>query len=239
MNILSIIPARGGSKGIPHKNIRLLNGKPLLAYAIHNALNSSFINRVVVSTDDPEIGITAKKFGAEIMWRPNEISQDRTSSERALLHTIETLRKSEGYYSDITVFLQCTSPLTLPKDIDGTIQVLLDENADTALAVTPFHHFLWRKDKIEGSVGINHDKMIRLTRQEREPQYLETGAVYVMRTEGFIKHKHRFFGKTAVYVMPKSRVLEIDQSSDFELAELLMAQKNNQKGEPKRLSTER
>jgi CMP-N-acetylneuraminic acid synthetase len=98
----------------------------------------------------------------------------------------------------------------------------MEENADSALAVTPFHFFLWRRDKGGDAVGINHDKQVRPLRQEREPQFLETGAVYVMRTQGFKSAKHRFFGKTAMYVMPPERCLEVDEPVDFRIAEALM-----------------
>jgi N-acylneuraminate cytidylyltransferase len=222
MNILAIIPARGGSKGVPRKNVLPLAGKPLLAYNVGAAKGSRFINRVVVTTDDAEIGAVAQEFGAEVVWRPAEISGDMASSESALLHTLDHLRETENYEADILVFLQCTSPLTIPEDIDGTIQALLDGNADTALAVIPFHYFLWRPTESGDAEGINHHKSVRPLRQEREPQYLETGAVYVMRVPGFVEAKHRFFGTTAMYEMPAARRLEIDEPVDFQVAEILI-----------------
>jgi N-acylneuraminate cytidylyltransferase len=221
MHTLAIIPARGGSKGIPRKNVRLLAGTPLIAYTIQQALRSRFVNRLVVSTDDAEIAAVAQQYGAEVVWRPAEISGDTASSESALLHVLETLQAQEGYQPDILVFLQCTSPLTLAEDIDGTVQALLDQDADSALAVIPFHYFLWRQTG-EDAIGINHDKSVRPLRQQREPQYLETGAVYVMRAAGFLQKQHRFFGKTAMYVMPAERRLEIDDPVDFEVAVVLM-----------------
>jgi N-acylneuraminate cytidylyltransferase len=138
------------------------------------------------------------------------------------LHTLKHLNESENYESDLLVFLQCTAPLTLPEDIEGTIQALLEENADSALAVTPCYHFLWRHNKQKGAVGINHDKSVRPLRQEREPQYIETGAVYAMHTRGFLAARHRFFGKTAMYVMPSERCLEIDEPGDLFVAEALV-----------------
>ncbi len=221
MNCLAIIPARGGSKGIPRKNVRLLAGQPLIAYNIQQALRSRFINRLVVSTDDAEIAAVSRQYGAEVVWRPAEISGDSASSEAALLHTLEHLRQSEGYQPDVLVFLQCTSPLTQSEDIDGTVQAMLDAGAETALAVIPFHYFLWRQT-VEDAVGINHDKRVRPLRQEREAQYLETGAVYVMNVPGFLQARHRFFGKTALYEMPAERRLEIDDPVDFQVAEVLM-----------------
>jgi len=225
MEILAIIPARGGSKGIPRKNVLPLAGKPLIAYTIENALNATIVSRVVVSTDDTEIGAVSQHFGAEVVWRPDEISGDLASSELALLYTLDYLKKTEGYEPELVVFLQCTSPLTLPEDIDGAVQVLLDKNADCTLAVTPFFHFLWQKDEKGSVVGINHNMLERPMRQERQSQFLETGAIYVMRTPGFKKAKHRFFGKCAMYVMPSERCLEIDEPKDFLIAESLLREK--------------
>ncbi len=222
MECLAIIPARGGSKGIPRKNILPLAGKPLIAYNIEQARLAQGVNRVVVSTDDAEIGAVARQYGAEVVWRPAEISGDSASSESALLHVLESLHASEGYRPDVLVFLQCTSPLTLAEDIDGTLQALLDAQADTALAVIPFHYFVWKPEPDGDAVGINHDKGYRPLRQQREPQYLETGAVYVMRVPGFEAARHRFFGKTAMYIMPPERRLEIDDPVDFQVAEVLL-----------------
>jgi len=226
MECLAIIPARGGSKGIPRKNVLPLAGKPLIAYNIEQAHLAQKVSRVVVSTDDEEIAAVAQHYGAEVVRRPAEISGDTASSESALLHVLEHLHQSENYQPDLVAFLQCTSPLTLAEDIDGTIQALEDQGADTALAVIPFHYFLWRSypGNPDGAdaIGINHDKKVRPLRQEREPQYLETGAVYVMNTAGFEIARHRFFGKTAMYVMPSERRLEIDEPVDFQVAEVLL-----------------
>ena len=224
MDCLAIIPARGGSKGIPRKNILPLLGKPLIAYNIEQARRSRLVSRVVVSTDDPEIGAAAERYGAEVIWRPAEISGDTASSESALLHALEHLQQVEGYQPDLLVFLQCTSPLTLAEDIDGTIQSMLDQAADSALAAIPFHYFIWQVGESGEASGINHDKRYRPLRQERQPQYLESGAVYVMRVPGFLQARHRFFGKTALYVMPAERLLEIDDPVDFKVAETLMRQ---------------
>lgn len=229
MQTLAIIPARGGSKGILRKNIRILAGKPLIAHTIDCALQTKYLSRLIVSTDDPEIAKAAKEYRSEVVMRPAAISGDRASSESALLHVLDHLANTDAYEPDLVVFLQCTSPLTLPEDIDGTIQALLDENADSALAVTPFHYFLWNQNESGNAVGINHDKRFRPLRQDRERQFLETGAVYVMRTQDFKETKHRFFGKTAIYVMPPERCLEIDDPVDFSIAEVLMRECQKQR----------
>lgn len=222
MKAIAIIPARGGSKGIPHKNLQRLADKPLVAHTIKQAQSAHTIGRVLVSTDDAKIGAVAQYYGAEVVWRPAEISGDTASSEAALLHTLATLQQNEGTLPDLIVFLQCTSPLTRAEDIDGTVHALLTEHADTALAATPFHYFLWQQTENGDAVGVNHDKRVRLLRQQRTLQYRETGAVYVMRTEGFLQAKHRFFGKTALYVMPAERCLEIDDPFDLQMAEWLL-----------------
>lgn len=229
MQTLAIIPARGGSKSIPRKNVRFLAGKPLIAHTIEQARQAKLVNRVVVSTDDAEIAAVSQQYNAEIVWRPAEISGDTATSEAALLYTLSFLREQESYLPDILVFLQCTSPLTLAADMDASVWTLLESNADSALAVVPFHYFLWQPTASGEAIGINHDKRVRPLRQQRAPQYLETGAVYVMRTQGFLEAKHRFFGKTVMYVMPTERCLEIDEPVDFEIAEHRMRQQQQQR----------
>ncbi len=168
MKILSIIPARGGSKGITRKNVRILGGSSLVGRTIMASLGTTRITRTIVSTDDMEIANVALEYGAEVVGRPPAISKDDSLSEDALLHVLDYLKTRRAYEPDIVVWLQCTSPLTTSEDIDGTIQTLIDENADSALSVVPFHYFLWDKD----ANGINHDKTTRLRRQERDYQFV-------------------------------------------------------------------
>jgi len=216
---LAIIPARGGSKGIPRKNVLPLAGIPLIAHMIRAAQTASRVTRVVVSTDDAEIAAVARAHGAEVIDRPSALSGDDAKSEDALLHVLDTLGRDEGYEPELLVFLQCTSPLTLADDIDATIAALQESGADSALAVTAFHYFLWKQTAEGDAVGVNHDKRVRLMRQQREAEFLETGAVYVMKTEGFRRNRHRFFGRTAMHEIPSDRVLEIDDPFDFTRAE--------------------
>ena len=224
--ILAIIPARGGSKGIPLKNIVPLSGAPLLSYNLKAARDAKKISRIVVSTDNLKISEVAKQYGAEVCLRPEGISGDFSSSEDALLHVLEKLYEDERYVPDIVVFLQCTSPLTLAEDIDGIIEKYLSEKADTALSVAPFHYYVWSEDENGEGQGINHDKMSRSMRQERKNQFLENGAIYVMETAGFLQHRFRFFGKTITYLMPEERSHEIDEPVDLLIAEAMMIQMN-------------
>ncbi|WP_425395010.1 cytidylyltransferase domain-containing protein [Aeoliella sp.] len=222
MNCVGIIPARGGSKGIPGKNLAEVGGKPLLSWCIESALRSKSIDRLVVSTDDPQIADISAQLGAEVVIRPPELSGDLVASEEALLHALAHLRAVEDYHPTLLAFLQCTAPLTLPEDIDGTINVLQVEEADSALAVAPFHSFLWKRHPASGGMGINHDHTQRLMRQQIKPQYREAGAVYAMNVAGFRRAGHRFFGKIALYEIPTERCWEIDQPFDVEVANTLL-----------------
>jgi len=221
----AVIPARGGSKGIPGKNLKRIAGQPLVAWTIQAAKRARHVQRVIVSTDDPAIAQVAREHGAEVVERPAELSNDTASSESALLHALEHLEQAQDYRPELLVFLQCTSPLTEPGDIDGTIELLQEQKADSACSVARFHYFLWRPVADGGAEGINHDKRVRLRRQDREPEFLETGAVYVMRAAGFRASRHRFFGKTVLYETPAERVCEIDEPIDLQLAELRLRQR--------------
>lgn len=225
---VAIIPARGGSKSVPRKNVLPLCGKPLIGWTIEAALGAQSVDRVVVSTDDAEIANTSERFGAQVVWRPLEISGDSASSESALLHALDHLAQCQAYRPQTLAFLQCTSPLTASEDVDGTVNALYANNADSALAVANFHYFLWRRQADGSCEGINHDKSVRLLRQQREPQFIETGAVYAMRVEGFLKAKHRFFGTTAMYTMPIERTLEIDEPVHLRIAEMILRERETQ-----------
>ncbi len=218
----AVIPARGGSKGVPRKNLRTIAGKPLIAHTIAAARRSRHLDRIIVSSEDPEIRAVAEEYGVETVVRPAALSDDHASSESALLHVLGHLRNTESYQPDILVFLQCTSPLTVASDIDGIVEKLLDDDADTALSVCKFYHFLWDYDERGNACGINHDKAVRKHRQERSSHFLETGAVYAMRVPGFLRAKHRFFGRTTLFTVPSGRSIEIDHPIDFQIAEALL-----------------
>ena len=220
---IAIIPARGGSKGIPGKNLVPLAGKPLIVHTIEAALDAKTIRQVYVSTDDAEISKVASEAGAKVIQRPAELASDTATSESALAHALEWIKAKEGYLPEYFAFLQCTSPLTLPADIDGTMQLLVDNKADSAFVACMFHHFLW-EETAEGSRGVNHHHSQRLRRQDKKPQFLEAGSVYAMKTEGFLEARHRFFGRIAMHEIPSSRVFEIDEPQDLLIAEKLMLQ---------------
>ncbi len=219
MKTLTIIPARGGSKGIPGKNNQMVNGKPLIAWMIEAAVGADSVDEVVVTTDDAHTKDIAVSYGVGVVNRPPELATDTASSESALLHVLYVVKEQP----ELIVFLQPTSPLTTSEDIDGVVGKLMDEEADSALSVVPFHYFLWNKD----GDALNHDKLTRPRRQDRKPQFVETGGVYVMKVKGFSEAKHRFFGKTVVYNCGNYPHIEIDEPHDLIIAETLLKEKNN------------
>jgi len=216
---VAIIPARGGSKGVPRKNVRMLGGRPLIAYAIAAARAAKLVDRVLVSTDDSEIAAVARQHGAGVVERPAELASDTASSESALLHALESLRADDAE-PELVMMIQCTSPLTSAADLDGTVQRLLDTGADSCFSAVPFHHFLWQEDD-EGIVhGVGHGGALRKRRQDQaHPPLLENGAVYVMRVAPFLESEHRFCGKTVAHVADPIRALEIDDPMDWARAE--------------------
>jgi YrbI family 3-deoxy-D-manno-octulosonate 8-phosphate phosphatase len=218
---LCVIPARGGSKGIPGKNLCTVGGIPLVGRSVLAARSSRAITRVVVSTDDPKIAEVARQYGGEVIVRPAELASDSASSESALLHVLEELRQTNAVDPELVCMLQCTSPFTTGPQIDATVQALVSEGADCALTVAPATRFLWRRDADGGAAPVNHDMHTRLRRQEMQPDYVETGAVYVMRREGFVKAGHRFFGTIALNEVPGEYGLEIDSLTDLNAAQLL------------------
>ncbi len=215
MTAVAIIPARGGSKGVPRKNLAEVGGLPLLVRTIHAARTVPSLARVIVSTDDDGIAAIARHAGADVVLRPPELATDDAPSELALLHVLDELRHREGMTPDVTVFLQCTSPFTTGADIEAVLETLVEEAADSVFTAQPFTHFLWRRDATGRMTGVNHDATMRVMRQHREEEYLENGAIYAMRTEGFLRSRHRFFGAVAVHVMPPGRSLEIDTQEDL------------------------
>ena len=220
-DIFAIIPARGGSKGIRNKNLKEIDGIPLIKRTINIAKESKFINRIFVSTNSQEIATLCQKSGADIIHRPTELGLDQTSSEDVLIHAIEYLEESKKIIPKLVVFLQCTSPFSLTKDIDGTIEKLIEDGADCAFAGADFKHFLWNQ-KGDFMAGINHDeKVSRQRRQDLKPQYIEAGSVYVFKTSGFLKSKNRFFGKITMNKISPKRILEIDDQFELEMAKNL------------------
>ncbi|MFC3693960.1 cytidylyltransferase domain-containing protein [Chenggangzhangella methanolivorans] len=216
-----MIPARGGSKGVPRKNVRPLGGAPLIARTVAAARAARLVDAVYVSTDDPEIAAAARAAGAEVVDRPAEISGDQASSESALLHALDMI-EAEGDPVDVLVFLQCTSPFTTAAEIDACADAIGKNGAACSFTASPNHGFLWGVDADGFAAGVNHDHTKpRKRRQDLPPQYLETGAVYAMNAVAFRAAGVRFCGPAALVSVDAAPV-EIDTEDDFALAEAML-----------------
>ncbi|MFF0422891.1 cytidylyltransferase domain-containing protein [Streptomyces sp. NPDC004520] len=218
--VLAVVPARGGSKGVPAKNLAPVAGVPLVARAVRACLGARHVTHVVVSTDDEAIAAAARGAGAEAVRRPAGIAGDTATSEAAVLHAMDAFEAVHGRPADVVLLVQCTSPFLTSVEVGETAGRITSGAADTAFTAAPTHGFLWR-ETATGAEGVNHDKAYRPRRQDREPEYLETGAVYAMDATGFRAHGHRFFGRTALVVTDPARVLEIDDPHDLARARAL------------------
>lgn len=217
---LVMIPARGGSKGIPGKNLQPVAGVPLLARSVRAALAARSVGAIWVSSDDATIGRCAEGEGAGWLQRPARLAGDQASSEAALLDGLAQLGR-QGPLPELFVFLQCTSPFTTGSQIDGVVQALLASTANMAFSVVPWHGFLWRHDENGQGIGVNHDASLpRQRRQDLAPTYLETGAIYVIRTAPFLEQGNRFIHPT-LPVPIQALAPEIDSPEDLRLCEQL------------------
>jgi YrbI family 3-deoxy-D-manno-octulosonate 8-phosphate phosphatase len=213
VSVVAVIPARGGSKGVPGKNTALVGGVPLVARAVQAARAAHRVDRVLVSTDDVAIAAAARSAGAEIVTRPAALAGDTATSEAALLHALDTAAPA----ATVVLLVQCTSPFLTAADLDAVAAPVLDGYADSAFTAAPSHGFLWRPD----GTGINHDPSGRPRRQDRPVELLETGAAYAMRADLLRATGHRFAGRVLPVAVAPERTLEIDEPADLERARLL------------------
>jgi len=219
MNIISIIPARGGSKSIPKKNLVDFIGEPLILKTITQAQNSFNINRTIVSTDDKEIKDIALERKAEVIDRPKEISGDLATTESALLHVLDTLKIKENYIPDLVVLLQITSPLRKKTDIDLAIEQLITTKADSLISGSKFEDFLFWEHKEDTWEAVNYNPDNRGRRQDRNPQFVENGSIYVFKPDILYKFNNRIGGKMIVYEMEFWQSWQIDAYEEIELLE--------------------
>ena len=210
-NIIAIIPARGGSKGIPNKNIIDCMGKPLIAHSIEYAKESDLVTSIYVSTDDAKIAEVAKQYGAEIIDRPDSISGDTATTESAIEHVLNNIPKP-----DIVILLQATSPLRPKGSLNKSIKKMTSEKYDSLLSLSPTHRFSW---KINGDEAIPKydfkNRPRRLDIPESEQAYIENGSIYIFTYENFIKHNNRLGGKIGYVVFEEEFSFEIDTPTDL------------------------
>lgn len=226
MTIVAIIPARGGSKGIYKKNIRMLREKPLLAYSIEKGLQCQLIDRVIVTTDDEEIARVAKEYGAEVPFlRPKELAQDTTPMIPVLRHAVTYLEKEENIHIDIIVLLSPPAPFREVSDIESCIKKLMEEEVDSVISVCETEHnpyFQMVEFRDNRIVRLLKEGKIITRRQDAPMVYRLNDSVYAIKRDVLMRENRILTDNTIGYVMPAERSLDIDHPLDFEFAEFLI-----------------
>ena len=220
MQILAVIPARGGSKGIPKKNIRLMYGKPLISYSINNAKNSHYITDVFVTTDSDEIAEVAEEYGAEVIKRDESLSSDLVTLDPVIYHAKNCAEKIKNKKYDVVVTLQPTSPLLKVATLDNAIEYFIKGNFDTVISVINKPHLSWGK-KENKIVPLYKE---RKNRQELPPQYFETGAFLIAKSDA-VKNNTRIGENVSVFEVPEEESIDIDDKNDWLLTENIMKRK--------------
>ena len=226
MSCLAIIPARGGSKRIPRKNIALVAGKPLIAWAIENAQQTKGVDRIVVSTDDLEIAEVSKKWGAEVPFiRPEEYARDETPGTDVILHAVRWLEENENYRPTSILLLQPTSPLREVEDIEKALELLNSGRTDSVVSVCPVHqHPYWMKKlDAEGRMSpfVEVAKEID-RRQDLPPVYGLNGAIYLVTRDALMNGRSFYTPNTLATIMPEEHSLDMDTEWDLHVADLIL-----------------
>lgn len=224
--MLAIIPARGGSKGLPKKNIRDFDGKPLIFYSIKAAKKSRFIDRIIVSTDDKEIAQISEMYGAEVPFlRPKELATDTSQAIDTYLYTINEINKQSNNLIDEFIVLQPTSPLRREIDINEAISLFREKNADSVISVFEAKHppNWYKKISNHGILADYFQGENSLNRQEYQKTYLPNGAIFILKYHVLKKTRSYYTEKSFAYIMPAELSIDIDNLWDFQLAELLIS----------------
>lgn len=225
MKVIATICARGGSKGVPGKNIRVLCGKPLIAHTIEVARRCRLIDRIIVSTDDPKIAEVAREYGAEVPFlRPKELAQDDTPKLPVIRHAVQFMETQEGYCPDIVVDLDATSPLRTEKDIEACIKMVRDEEANNVFSVTEAHRnpYFNMIEIVDGKVRPVKEPDQPITRRQDAPQvYDENASIYVWKRDILMNNDSLYLDKTKIYLMPRWAI-DIDSETDFKFVEFTL-----------------
>jgi CMP-N-acetylneuraminic acid synthetase len=227
MKAIAFVFARGGSKGLPGKNIRLLGGKPLIAWSIEHALAVKRVDRVIVSTDSEEIAAVARQFGAEVPFiRPEELARDDSPEWLAWRHALDYLCETTGALPEMMISVPATAPLRLPLDIDNCLDEYEKGNADMVITVTEAHrspYFNMVKTNADGTVGLVNPPQSAIARRQDVPMVYDiTTVCYVANTEFVMTHNATFEGRVKAVQVPVERAIDIDTLLDFQIAESLL-----------------
>jgi N-acylneuraminate cytidylyltransferase/CMP-N,N'-diacetyllegionaminic acid synthase len=231
MFILGTICCRGGSKGVPGKNIKLLNGKPLIAYTVETAKQSSVLNDVIISTDSIDIANAAKLYGASVPFiRPDDLATDTASKWPVFIHALETYEKLHNVTVDYLVDMDVTVPLKTAADIDGAIQLALND-ANVDVVITGYEpernpYFNMMEINAEGYAEIVKKGIKPIVRRQDAPAvYSLTPAAYIVRKSALYEFEHWSKAKCKIYPIPRERAIDIDTAIDFKIVEFLMNNK--------------
>jgi|SRR3989338_6678101 len=225
MKILGLIPARGGSKGIPRKNIVDVAGKPLIAYTIGPALASGCFDKIAVSSDDDLILDISRLYGVQSIKRPVELAQDDSRFEDLILHALTVLEEREKYVPEALVYLQPTSPLRTASDIDGAVQMLLKSPVAAVISVRkvePEYLKTFVLDKRGYLIGAVNNRYPFMNRQDLPDLFLPNGAIYAILRKEFLKRNSLFSPKTLPYVMPEERSFDLNSREDLTKLEKML-----------------
>lgn len=224
-SILAIIPARGGSKGVPRKNVKKLCGKPLIAWTIEEALKSKYIDKLVVSTEDEEIAQISKEYGSQVIKRPIELANDNSSVNDTVSSVLNFLKSNEGYEPSLILLLQCTSPFRKARHIDEAIYKLSVSNAYSVVSVVKEENPIWWTKVIKENHYIEDyiefDRKKYKVRQDFPELYRLNGAIYIVKAEEFYKNSSLDVSNTIAYEMNKLDSIDIDNEIDFLFSEFL------------------
>jgi len=224
MRVSCIIIARGGSKGIPDKNIVKFCGKPLLAWSVLQAINCELVSDVWISSDSKKILEIGEYYGAEPIVRPAEIAGDTSTSEEAWIHAVNHINQTDGV-SDIDYVLtpQVTSPLRESSDFSGAIRLIEKDSSDSLLSVAEIEDFfIWKTDEQGGSESVNYDFKNRKPRQQIDKRYLENGSFYLFKPELLLNNGNRLGGRISMFVMDRYKMFQIDNPEDIDLCKVMM-----------------
>ncbi len=220
-DVIAIIPARGGSKRVPRKNLMRVGGEPLISRTIRHASAATRVGAVYVSTDDREIADCARVLGAQVISRPPELAVDEATSESALLHTLDTRVQRGLADPDLVVFLQCTCPVRAPDDVDRAIETLERSGSDSLFSGCRETPFIWRLEAT-GPKSVTYDHRSRQRTQDWQPHYRENGSIYVFRPWVLRKTNNRLGGKIAIHEMDYWSSFDIDSKVDFLLVDWIL-----------------
>lgn len=218
---LAIIPARSGSKGLKDKNIKELNGKPMIAYSIETAKNSSIFDDIIVSTDSQQYANISLEYEASVPFlRPEYLSTDTATTNDVVEYTIKELMKLRKEY-DYFVILQPTSPLRKAEDILGAVKLLFEKNANSVVSVCEVEHTPLYMNTLDETLSMDNflPKDVKSRRQELPKYYRLNGAIYLSKVDYFLKYKNLYKEKSYAYIMDKNRSIDVDDEFDFMIVE--------------------